>query len=317
MKRHHPISMSRAINSAFDVLKMQHFEQQYGYEFVLDVISKAVQDPRVEKMRMFVLQNMDSPDPQLRRQAEEIYQQLTQVMSSGGGKISAASPLGVDPSQPPAPEGLMSTGNPQGEARPIMAKAFNAFLDAEHLRKNVIGIQETGQSGAPVQYNMPPSIASLSQRPQTPERGGFFNRPTGEMTTGPRPPASQPMPPGMPPMPPGMAGEGPVQQSQENPMDGFGGVGQMMQPPGAQVTRTPRPSPFPVDATDQHAMGEFQERHPSFSGRGFEEGNTPAYGGPAKTMDAQQQPFSGGALTDYRPTSVIPGGTQGDQFAGY
>ena len=299
MKRHHPTSMSRAINSAFDVLKMQHFEQQYGYEFVLDVISKAVQDPRVEKMRMFVLQNMDSPDPQMRRQAEEIYQQLTQVMSGAGGQISSATPLGVDPSPPPAPEGLMSTGNPKGEARPIMAKAFSAFLDAEFIRKNVVGIQETGQSGTPVQYNMPDPISSMSQRPQTPERSGFFNRPTGTNVTG----GPQTMN---------------VQQNAKNPMAGVGGMGQMMPPPGAQVTRMPRPSPFPVNEADQHAMGEFQERNPSFSGRGFEEGNTGAFGGPARTIGAQQRAeHIGSALTDYKPTSVIPGGTYGDQFAGY
>jgi hypothetical protein len=241
--------MSRAINSAFDVLKMQHFEQQYGYEFLLDVISKAVQDPRVEKMRMFVLQNMDSPDPQMRRQAEEIYQQLTQVMSGAGGQISSATPLGVDPSPPPAPEGLMSTGNPKGEARPIMAKAFSAFLDAEFIRKNVIGTQGTGRRDTPVQYNMPPSIASLSQRPQIAEMQpqttqvpqqapGMFGRfkqpvmtdqtnlaPTGDNVTGG--PATMN-----------------VQQNPENPMAGFGGVGQMMPSPGAEVTRMPHPSPF-------------------------------------------------------------------------
>ncbi len=249
MKRHHPTSMSRAINAAFDLLKMQHFEQQYGYEFVLDVISKAVQDPRVEKMRMFVLQNMDSPDPQMRRQAEEMYQQLTEVMSGAGGKISAATPLGVDPSAPPAPEGLMSTGNPKGEARPIMAKAFSAFLDAEFIRKNVVGTQATGRGGTPVQYNMPPSVASMAQRPQIAEMQpqttqvpqqapGMFGRfkqpvmtdqtnlaPTGDNVTGG--PATMN-----------------VQQNAENPMEGLGGMGQMMAAPGAQVTRMPRPQPF-------------------------------------------------------------------------
>jgi len=243
--------MSRAINSAFDVLKMQHFEQQYGYEFVLDVISKAVQDPRVEKMRMFVLQNMDSPDPQMRRQAEEIYQQLTQVMSGAGGQISSATPLGVDPSAPPAPEGLMSTGNPKGEARPIMAKAFSAFLDAEFIRKNVIGTQETGPRNTPVQYSMPEPIESMSQRPLVPEMTtqttpapGMFGRfkqpvttqvPTGNMVMG----GPQTMN---------------VQQNAENPMAGFGAGhegatpaglgGQMMPAPGSEVTRMPRPSPF-------------------------------------------------------------------------
>lgn len=140
MKRHHPPSMSRAFDSAFDIIKMNHFEREYGYEFILDSISKAVQDPRVEKMRMFVLQNMDSPDPQMRAQAERVYAQLTQIMSGAGGKISAATPLGVDPSPPPNPAGLMSTANPQGEAPMMspkpMAKALDAFFDAEFIRKS-------------------------------------------------------------------------------------------------------------------------------------------------------------------------------------
>ena len=245
--------MSRAFDAAFDIVKMSHFERQYGYEFVLDAISKAVQDPRVEKMRMFVLQNMDSPDPRMRAQAERIYAQLTQIMSGAGGKISAATPLGVDPSPPPNPAGLMSTANPQGEAPMMspkpMAKALDAFFDAEFIKKNVIGMQEAGRRGTPVQYKMPPAIASMAQRPQVPEMmtqtmdvptqaPGMFGRfkapvmqehttqiPTGHTVTG----GPQTMN---------------VQQNPENPMAGIGGMGQMMPAPGATVERMPRPSPF-------------------------------------------------------------------------
>ena len=267
--------MSRAFDAAFDIVKMNHFERQYGYEFVLDAISKAVQDPRVEKMRMFVLQNMDSPDPQMRAQAERIYAQLTQIMSGAGGKISAATPLGVDPSPPPNPAGLMSTANPQGEAPMMpskpMAKALDAFFDAEFIRKNVIGIQEVGSKNTPVQYSMPPSVASMSQRPQVPEMmtqtmdvptqaPGIFGRfkapvmqqhttqiPTGHTVTG----GPQTMN---------------VQQNPENPMAGIGAGypnaneaglgGQMMPPPGAAIERMPRPSPFDYGAPDTSFAGQ-------------------------------------------------------------
>ena len=96
---------------------------------------------------------------------------------------------------------------------------------------------------------MPPSIASMAQRPQVPEMmtqtmdvptqaPGMFGRfkapvmqqhtteiPTGHTVTG----GPQTMD---------------VQQNPENPMAGIGGMGQMMPPPGAAVERMPRPSPF-------------------------------------------------------------------------
>ena len=293
-----------AFNDAFTILKMN---------FNLDnLLNSMLQKGQMEdasqlrQMRQFVMENENSADPAKRQAAEEMYEHLTRLMSHLGGNREQSGPE-MPPVQgfnAPPPEGPrpVGEGGAIGEVQqPAQHPMMKAWLS---LKKNVIG----NQGG--VEYKMPDPIASMSQREQVPEMQpkGFFGRmkPTGEMTTGSRP-------------------QGAVQQNAQNPMDGFGagqdnnatamggmGVGAV---PGAQVTRMPRPNPFPVDVADQHQMGGFQEQNPSFSGRGFEEGNTSDYGGPARTMSSQDRAWSGGRLTDYRPTSVIPGGTHGDQFA--
>ena len=282
-----------AFIEAFAILKMN-----YSVDNLLhSLLQKGQMEDasQLRQMRQFVMHNENSADPAKRHAAEEMYEHLTRLMSHVSNPMASHE----SPEMPqvqgfnaPPPEGPRPVGQ-GGQAAQVQQPAQHPMMKAWlSLKKNVIGIQETGQSGTPVQYNMPPSIASLSQREQVPEMQpkGLFGRmkPTGEMNTGPRPPSAldeqgQPVYPVQ-----NRLGEGAVQQNPENPMDGLGGMGQMMKPPGAEVTRMPHPNPFPVDVADTHAMGNFQEENPSFSGRGFEEGNTSAfYGGPSRTKASQ------------------------------
>jgi len=309
MKRHRPPSMSRAFDSAFNIIKMNHLRANYGAALFNSILMKAMEDDVLRK-------NLED---YMNMSMEELVALPPEEKEHAFNLIQAAR-SGVDPSPPPNPANLVSTEDPQGEAempkRP-MAKALDAFFNAEFIRKNVIGMQ------GGTEYSMPEGVASMAQRPQVPEMQprGLFGRmkPTGEMTVGQRPPVSQ-----LPGMPPAPLSEGPVQQNAPNPMGSFGtggehgGIGLTQRTaPGAQVTRMPRPSPFPVNVEDDHAMGAFQEQHPSFSGRGFEAGNRGAYGSPIKTSEAQSRlgSLTGDKLTDYSPLSVIPSGTYGDQFA--
>ena len=267
---------------------------------------KAEEMIQLKEMRQFVLDNENSPDPAKRQAAEDMYQHLTRIMSAQ----SRTSPM-LAPEGPVGEGGSM--GAMAGSAQPPEHPMMKAW---DNLRKNVIGMQ-----GA-TQYNMPPSVASMAQRQQVPEMqpSRFFGRmkPTGEMTVGERPPSrldseGQPVYPVQ-----NRLGEGAVQQNPPHPMGDVMGVGEA---PGAKVTRMPRPSPFPVNVADDHAMGAFQRENPSFSGRGFEEGNTGAFGQPSRIDDRtymrvlENNPNKPDRLTNFRPLSVIPSGTYGDQFA--
>ena len=226
-----------AFSDAFFILKNEH-----RFDLLIDSVlrkGKAEDAIALQQMRQFVLDNENSPDPAMRQAAEDMYQKLTQMMSQRRG---------VTPT--PKPEGPVGEGAEMTEmSQPAMPPQHPMKKAWDSLKKNVIGIQETGSRNIPIQYTMPPSIASMAQRPQVPEMmtqtmdvptqaPGMFGRfkapvmqqhtteiPTGHTVTG----GPQTMD---------------VQQNPENPMAGIGGMGQMMPPPGAAVERMPRPSPF-------------------------------------------------------------------------
>lgn len=195
---------------------------------------KAEEMIQLQQMRQFVLDNENSPDPAKRQAAEDMYQHLTRIMSAQ----SRTSPM-VAPEGPVGEGGSM--GAMAGSAQPPEHPMMKAW---DNLRKNVIGMQDG------VQYSMPPSVASMSQRPLVPEMTtqttpapGMFGRfkqpvttqvPTGDMVMG----GSQTMN---------------VQENPQSPMAGFGqgagystagGIESMGAPPGRAVERMPHPSPF-------------------------------------------------------------------------
>ena len=222
-----------AFDEAFTLLKVEHaFDLMEGHFLQKGKMDEAME---LQAMREFVNVNAESADPAKRQAAEEMLRQLTELMSKRR----------PDPVQlPPAPvgEGGIPTASVE---HPAVEKAF------DFLKKNVIGIQEAGFRNMPIQYSMPPSVASMSQRPLVPEMTtqtspapGIFSRfrqpvstqvPTGDMVMG----GPQTMN---------------VQENPQNPMAGFGAGhpdasasglgGQMMSAPGAAVERMPRPAPF-------------------------------------------------------------------------
>ncbi|MAN60639.1 MAG: hypothetical protein CMI60_01705 [Parvibaculum sp.] len=238
-----------AFNDAFYILK-----NEYMFDIAHDNLlrkGKAEEAMELRSMRQFVLNNENSPDPAMRQQAEDMYQKLTQIMSAQSR---------TPPMQPP--QGPVGEGATMGQmSQPPMSQTSPLEKAWGFLRKNVIGMQEAGSRNTPIQYNMPPAVASMAQRPQVPETmsqtmetpaPGMFGRfkqpvtntaqiPTGQMTTGG--PATMN-----------------VQQNPENPMAGMGGMGQMMAAPGAAVERMPRPSPF--------ASGDFTPNR-SLAGQGY------------------------------------------------
>ena len=242
-----------AFNDAFYILKNEHM-----FDRACDALlrkGKAEEMIQLQQMRQFVLDNENSPDPAKRQAAEDMYQHLTRIMSAQ----SRTSPM-------MAPEGPVGEGGSMGAMAGSAQPPEHPMMKAwDNLRKNVIGTQEAGRRNTPIQYTMPPAIASMAQRPQVPEMmtqtmdvptqaPGMFGRfkapvmqqhtteiPTGHTVTG----GPQTMD---------------VQQNPENPMAGIGGMGQMMPAPGAAVERMPRPSPFPENRRPPSA---------SFAGQGY------------------------------------------------
>ena len=147
---------------------------------------------------------------------------------------------------------------------------------------------------------MPAPVASMAQRPQVPEMQptGFFGRmkPTGDMTTG---------------WPQTMN----VQQNPAHPLGNMMGAGPA---PGAEVTRMPRPGPYPgVTQRQQHTPPDF---NPSISNireetprnkTAFYYQGSPAVGEPK--MQADNKSASRGYQFYGLPST--PQGAYGDQFA--
>ena len=281
-----------AFMEAFAILKMN-----YSVDNLLhSLLQKGQMEDasQLRQMRQFVMHNENSADPAKRHAAEEMYEHLTRLMSHVSNPMASHE----SPEMPqvqgfnaPPPEGPRPVGQ-GGQAAQVQQPAQHPMMKAWlSLKKNVIGTQETGQSNLPIQYNMPPSIASMAQREQIPETmtqttqtpaPGMFGRfkqpvtdtaeiPTGQMTLGQRPPSAldeqgQPVYPVQ-----NRLGEGAVQQNPENPMDGFGGMGQMMKPPGAEVTRMPHPQPFGSGSGTDHYYDGTPTPAPtdSLAGEGF------------------------------------------------
>ncbi len=232
-----------AFDEAFTVLRVEHaFDLMQGQLLQKGKMEDAME---LQRMREFVNVNAESADPAKREAAQQMLQHLTEIMSN-------RRPMPEGMPQMPIGEG----GVPSASAEhPALEKAF------DFLKKNVVGMQAPGEGQAPVQYSMPPSVASMAQRPQVPETvnqtmesqaPGMFGRfkppvqqsvqiPTGQMNMG----GPQTFVP---------------QQNAENPMAGMGGMGQMMSAPGAAVERMPRPSPF---RNPKYAPNE------SFAGQGY------------------------------------------------
>lgn len=300
MKRHRPPSMSRAFDSAFDIIKMNHLRANYGAALFDSILMKAMEDDVLRK-------NLED---YMNMSMEELIALPPEEKEHAFNLIQAAR-SGVDPSPPPNPANLVSTEDPQGEAtmpKKPMAKALDAFFNAEFIRKNVIGMQDG------IEYSMPPSVASMAQRPQVPEMQptGFFGRmkPTGDMTVGQRPPVSQ-----LPGMPPAPLSEGPVQQNPPHPMGDMMGVGAA---PGAEVTRMPRPGPYPgYSQRETHtppdrnpSLSNIREQTP-YSQTAYLHQGQPAVGEPKLQADRR---FASRGYNFYHGPSA-PQGAYGDQFA--
>ena len=222
-----------AFDDAFYILKNEHM-----FDMACDALlrkGKAEEMIQLQQMRQFVLDNENSPDPAKRQAAEDMYQHLTRIMSAQ----SRTSPM-VAPEGPVGEGGSM--GAMAGSAQPPEHPMMKAW---DNLRKNVVGMQDG------IQYSMPPSVASMAQRPLVPEMTtqtspapGIFGRfkqpvttqvPTGNMVMG----GPQTMN---------------VQENPQSPMAGFGaghpnvstpgGIESMGATPGRAVERMPHPSPF-------------------------------------------------------------------------
>lgn len=300
MKRHRPPSMSRAFDTAFDMIKMNHLRASYGAALFDSILMKAMEDDVLRK-------NLED---YMNMSMEELIALPPEEKEHAFNLIQAAR-SGVDPSPPPNPANLMSTKDPQGEAtmpKKPMAKALDAFFDAEFIRKNVIGMQ------GGTEYKMPPSIASMAQRQQVPEMQprGLFGRmkPTGDMTVGQRPPSrldseGQPVYPVQ-----NRLEEGAVQQNPPHPMGDMMGAGPA---PGAEVTRMPRPGPYPGDTNlDTHYP---PTRNPSIENirRNSPVGNIHYRNLSNPTVGSPTYGESRGF--DYFNASSPPQGSFGDQFA--
>ena len=300
-----------AFSDAFFILKNEH-----RFDLLIDSVlrkGKAEDAIALQQMRQFVLDNENSPDPAMRQAAEDMYQKLTQMMSQRRG---------VTPT--PKPEGPVGEGAEMTEmSQPAMPPQHPMKKAWDSLKKNVIGIQETGSRNIPIQYTMPPSIASMAQRPQVPEMmtqtmdvptqaPGMFGRfkapvmqqhtteiPTGHTVTGG--PATMN-----------------VQQNPENPMAGVGNMGQMMPAPGAAVERMPRPSAFRFDSIPKESLagqgytvneaGEYQRPKNTYEGKGFRQ----------MFEDRLARPL--GALSVNVGSGLVNTAEQaqaGDQFIGY
>jgi hypothetical protein len=224
-----------AFDDAFYILKNEHM-----FDMACDALlrkGKAEEMIQLQQMRQFVLDNENSPDPAKRQAAEDMYQHLTRIMSAQ----SRTSPM-VAPEGPVGEGGSM--GAMAGSAQPPEHPMMKAW---DNLRKNVVGMQDG------IQYSMPPSVASMAQRPLVPEMTtqtspapGIFGRfkqpvttqvPTGNMVMG----GPQTMN---------------VQENPQSPMAGFGaghpnvstpgGIESMGATPGSAVERMPHPSPFNI-----------------------------------------------------------------------
>ena len=146
-----------------------------------------------------------------------------------------------------------------------MSDAFEVawtLLKSDIMHKeNVIGMQDG------TQYTMPPAIASMAQRPQQPEmmtqqmevqqqQPGFFGRfkqPTTEMRTTQVPTGANVV--GRRPGYFANVNAGPIQTNSPHPLGAIAAD----PAPGAQVTRMPRPGPFPEGYSSNAS------RMPSFS----------------------------------------------------
>ena len=222
-----------AFDEAFTLLKVEHaFDLMKG-----QLLQKGKMDEAMElqAMREFVNVNAESADPAKRQAAEEMLRQLTEIMSNRR----------PDPVQiPPRPVG--EGGVPTAPAEhPAVEKAF------DFLKKNVVGIQDG------TQFSMPPSVASMAQRPQVPE---FMEQTMQVPTRAPgmfgrfKPPVMRTR---TEDIPTGQLAMGGPQTfvPQENPQMPFQSILEEQQPAGAQVTRMPRPGPYPesLDEDGMHA----------------------------------------------------------------
>lgn len=258
-----------AFSDVFFILKNEH-----RFDLLIDSVlrkGKAEDAIALQQMRQFVLDNENSPDPAMRQAAEDMYQKLTQMMSQRRGVTPTPRPEG------PVGEGAEMTEMSQPAMPPQhpMKKAWD-FLKMD----NVIGTLD-GQ-----EYKMPPVIQSMMQRPQTPETmtqtmespaPGMLGRfkkpitqtaqiPTGQMTLGQRPMeqfdvsgmanSMSPVPQGFPSSKYQVREQAPATENLPSEF-GFHGL-----PPGAEVTRMPRPGPYGGYGTgDGHKHGITQHHN--------------------------------------------------------
>ena len=217
-----------AFSDAFFILKNEH-----RFDLLIDSVlrkGKAEDAIALQQMRQFVLDNENSPDPAMRQAAEDMYQKLTQMMSQRRGVTPTPRPEG------PVGEGAEMTDMSQPAMPPQhpMKKAWDS------LRKNVVGMDYNQK--IPAEYNMPPAVASMAQRPQVPETKphtvtypaqGLFSRLRGRQSqTYPRRTGHT------------VSGGPTTMDVQENPPHPMGEQFGAGPAPGAQVERMPPPDPY-------------------------------------------------------------------------
>ena len=87
------VDMMSAFNAAWSLLKSQP----------VDTGGKPFSPAELQKLRAFVNQHIESPDPAMRGQAEEMYQMLTNAMSGAYGQGDGLPGLEGEPEAPPTP----------------------------------------------------------------------------------------------------------------------------------------------------------------------------------------------------------------------
>ena len=89
-----PLNMMSPFDMAWDILKSHSAFIIKSDAFVNQLLKMGkFEDARdLQAMRQFVLDNTNSPDPQKRAAAEEMYQHLTKVMSYVGGGNRSGQP---------------------------------------------------------------------------------------------------------------------------------------------------------------------------------------------------------------------------------
>ena len=96
-----PLDMMSPFDIAWDLLKYQSYFLMKSDNLIYNLLKMGREGDAMElqTMRQFVLDNMNSPDPQMKEMADQMYQYLTELMSYTGGSKQGSAPIMPQPLQ--------------------------------------------------------------------------------------------------------------------------------------------------------------------------------------------------------------------------